>query len=138
MLFGQWIKWVIGSVVAIGLILGGYKLYNLGYDSAMAGVDRDNRIATDAAVEQARKEWQSTQTITQAGIQNVQNTKEKIIYITQQAERIVSPKCVDLGPDFSGVYNQYIGAIQGYANPSGNVSDAKVPSTPADDDANPN
>lgn len=132
------IKWVIGAGIVLALIFGGYKLYNLGWEAREAKIVGDNNIAIQAAVEQARIEWQSTQSITQAGMQNVQDTKQKIIYITQQAEQIVAPKCTDLGVGYAGLYNQYIGAIQGHTNSGGNLSDAKVSGQPADVDANPN
>lgn len=132
------IKWIIGAVFALILIFGGYKLYNLGYDAAMADVDHDNKIATDAAVNAARTEWQSSQTITQSGMQNVQDTKQKIVYITQKAPAIVAPKCSDVGAGFAGVYNQYIDTIQGNPNPSGREFDGKVSDQMVDENAGAN
>lgn len=132
------IKWIIGAAFALILIFGGYKLYSLGYDAAMASVDHDNKIATDAAVSAARTEWQSSQTITQSGMQNVQDTKQKIIYITQQAPAIVAPKCSDVGAGFAGVYNQYIDTIQGNPNPSGREFDGKVSDQMVDENAGAN
>jgi hypothetical protein len=124
------IKWIIGAVIALILIFGGYKLYHLGYDEAMATIDHDNRIATDAAVASAQKELESAQKLIQTGIQNVQSTKEKIVYVTQKAQAIVAPKCPDVGPDFAGVYNQYINTIQSNADTSRHQFDAKM-STPS-------
>jgi hypothetical protein len=132
------IKWIIGAVLALILIFGGYKLYNLGYEAAMASVDHDNKIATDAAVNAARTEWQSSQTITQSGMQNVQDTKQKIVYITQKAQTIVAPKCSDVGAGFAGVYNQYIDTIQGNPDPSGREFDGKVSDQVANENAGAN
>lgn len=136
--FSSEFKWVLGACAAIGLILGGYKLYNLGYESAMATVATNNQIAIDAAVNQARIEWEKTKSITQEGMQDVQQTKQNIIYITQQAKDIVAPKCTDLGTGYSQLYNQYIDTIQRHANRSGNTIDAKVSGASNDENANPN
>lgn len=133
--FSSEFKWAIAALAAIGLILGGYKLYRAGYDDAMATVDHDNRIATDTAIQNAKNEWIKSQTITKEGMANVQDTKQKIIYITQKADTIVAPKCVDMGNDYSGLYNQYIDTIQGNANSGGNQFDAKVPAATADENA---
>lgn len=132
------IKWIIGAVFALILIFSGYKLYGLGYDAAMASVDHDNKVATDAAVSAARTEWQNTQSITQSGMQNVQDTKQKIVYITQKAQTIVAPKCTDVGAGFAGVYNQYIDTIQGNPDPSGREFAGKVSDQMANENAGSN
>lgn len=129
------IKWIIGAAFALLLIFGGYKLYNLGYEAAMATVDHDNKVATDAAVTAARTEWQQSQNLTQSGMQNVQETKQKIVYITQKAPTIVAPKCTDVGTDFARVYNEYIDTIQSNPDPSGREFDGKVSNQVVDENA---
>lgn len=126
------IKWVIGAGVALALIGGGYKLYNLGWDAAMAKRISDNNIAIKAAVEAARTEWQSTNTITTTGIGNVNDTKQKLEVVVRQAPTIQAPLCTDVGRDFSRVYNTAIRTIKAGADTGRSVPDGQVPTEPFD------
>lgn len=126
------IKWVIGAALALALIGVGYKLYNLGWDAAMAKRISDNNIAIKAAVEAARMEWQSTNTITTTGIGNVNDTKQKLEVIVRQTPTIQAPLCTDVGTDYSRVYNNAIRTIKAGADTGRSVPDGQVPSKPFD------
>lgn len=125
----------IGSevkIAAVILLLGalafcGNKLYEAGYDEAVAANTDANLKATNLAIAAAKTEWSKSQDLTQKGIQNDEAKQTKIVYITQKAKSIAAPKCADVGSDFGGVYNQYIDTIQSDPNPSGRIPNAKVP-----------
>lgn len=136
MLLADEMKWIAGAGIALCLIFSGYKLYNLGYENAMGNVAKDQKIATDKAIEAAKIEWEKSRTITQEGMNNVRENTQKIVYLERQAPSIAAPKCTDLGTDYGKLYNSAIDTIQGHANSSGNGIDAKVPSRFADENAN--
>lgn len=122
------IKWIAGAAIAIGLILGGYKLYNLGWDAHAAKVTSDNNIAIQAAVAQAQKEWQSSQNITATGMVNTNDTKQKLEIIVKQAASIQAPLCPDVGADYSRVYNAAIQTIKAGSDTRRNVPATEMPS----------
>lgn len=125
------VKWIIGAGVALCLIFGGYKLYHFGWDAAMAKQTSDQKIAIEAAVEAARKEWQSTNQITSNGIANVNDTKQKLEVIVRQSPTIQAPLCTDVGRDYGRVYNQAIRAIKAGADTGRVVPNGQVPAEPS-------
>lgn len=127
MMFADELKWIIGAGIALCLIFGGYKLYNLGWDAHAAKVTSDNNIAIKAAVAQAQIEWQSTQSITATGMSNTNDTKQKLEVIVRQAAAIQAPLCPDIGGDYSRVYNQAIGTIKAGADTRRNVPATEMP-----------
>lgn len=127
MLLSDEIKWIAGAAIAIALILGGYKLYNLGWDAHAAKVTSDNNIAIKAAVEQAKLEWQSTQQITSVGMRNVNDTKQKLEVVVRQSPSIQAPLCTDVGSDYIRVYNSAIGTIKAGANQGGRLPATEMP-----------
>lgn len=131
MIISNQLKWGIGVVLAMAIISAltgaGYKLYNLGWDAAMAKQTNDQNIAINAAVDAARKEWQSTNKITSTGIGNVNDTKQKLEVIAKQATTIQAPLCPDVGSDYRRVYNDTIRTIKAGADTSRSVSDGQVP-----------
>ena len=121
------VKWIIGAGIALVLIFGGYKLYNLGWNAHAATVISDNNIAIKAAVAQAQIEWQSSQNITATGMGNTNDTKQKLEVIIKQASAIQAPLCPDIGSDYSRVYNQAIGTIKAGADTRRNVPATEMP-----------
>lgn len=121
------VKWIIGAGIALALIFGGYKLYNLGWDAHAAKVTNDNLIAIKAAVEQAKIEWQSSQSITATGMGNTNDTKQKLEVIIKQAASIQAPLCPDIGGDYSRVYNQAIRTAKAGADTRRNVPSTEMP-----------
>lgn len=126
-MFESEIKWVIGAGIAIALILGGYKLYNLGWEAHAAKVTSDNNIAIQAAVAQAQKEWQSSQSITATGMGNANDTKQKLEVIIRKSPSIQAPLCTDIGSDYVGVYNAAISTIKAGSDTRRNVPSTEVP-----------
>ncbi|MNH59435.1 hypothetical protein D3C76_102630 [compost metagenome] len=124
------VKWIIGAGIALTLIFGGYKLYNLGWDAHAAKVTSDNNIAIKAAVAQAQIEWQASQQITTTGMGNTNDTKQKLEVIIKQAATIQAPLCTDLGSDYSRVYNAAIGTIKAGADTRRHVPATEVPAQP--------
>lgn len=129
------VKWIIAAGVALGLVFGGYKLYQTGWDAAMAKQVSDQNIAIKAAVEQAKIEWQSTNQITSNGIANVNDTKQKLEVIVRQAPTIKAPMCTDVGSDFGRVYNAAINTIKAGAGTGGKLPATEVPDKPSGDAA---
>jgi hypothetical protein len=126
-MFADEIKWIAGAAIALGLIFGGYKLYNLGYEAHAAKVTSDNNIAIKAAVAQAQIEWQAAHDITNTGMVNTNDTKQKLEVIIKQAATIQAPLCPDLGSDYSRVYNAAIGTIKAGADTRRNVPATEMP-----------
>lgn len=126
-MFTSEIKWIIGAGIALCLIFGGYKLYTLGWDAHAAKVTNDNNIAIKAAVEQAKIEWQSSQSITATGMGNANDTKQKLEVIIRKSPSIQAPLCTDIGSDYVGVYNAAISTIKAGSDTRRNVSATEVP-----------
>ena len=126
------IKWIIGAGIALCLIFGGYKLYNLGWDAHAAKVTNDNNIAIQAAVAQAQREWQASQSITATGMGNTNETKQKLEVIIRKSPSIQAPLCTDVGSDYVGVYNAAIRTIKAGSDTGRNVPSTEMPAKSVD------
>lgn len=134
------LAWIMGAAIIIGLMIAGSWLYHHGKSVASLECDRKRKEAIELAVEEAKRDWESQQTITSNGIQNVNNTKERIVYIERKAETISAPLCSDLGSDYGSVYNEAIRTIKEGADTSRNLSTSKMSGSSFDGNAkvNPN
>jgi hypothetical protein len=132
------LTWILGAAIIIGLMIAGTTLYNHGKSVAALECAETQKKAIEAAVTEAKRDWDSQKAITSNGIQNVNTTKEKIVYIERRAETIQAPLCTDLGSDYSGVYNDAIRAIKEGTDTGRNVSASKVPNPSFDGNATGN
>lgn len=125
------------AYVALAVVLiGGAKfaydaIYSAGYNAAVANQSDEIDAARQAAVDEARAEWEATAEIAEAEIVIEERIVEVIREVEKEipvvVERIVerTPECSDLGVDFAGLLNNQV-----RAGASGSSGGADTPTEP--------
>lgn len=129
---GKSLRVLIVALMAFSVTVGGWVVYNKiwddGYSTAQQRYEHEILLATQAAVEQARLEWEASAEAARTLLKKEVETKKEIDdVITKIPEAVANSECDHIGADALRLFNEAIGEGGTQNAPSTGSVDPRVP-----------
>jgi len=131
------LKYLGYGVLAVSLVTGAgilhHKIWQSGYDKAVAEMQSDQLEAIERAVADARQEWERSNEVANAVLDKERALREATNELTKQIPKAAAESgCSNLGPEFLRLFNAATQGTSegGNAGPTGEPT-SRVPGLPA-------
>lgn len=103
-------KYILGAVLTVALVVGlsvlHHKVWQAGYDRAVAELQSDQLAAIERAVNDAKREWERSNEVASAVLEKERALREATNELTKQIPKAAADsKCSHLGPEFLRLFN---------------------------------